>query len=121
MDRASVLKLCAQQFGTAPDYPFTDDHETAVLRHADTRKWYAIIMHVPCKVLGIAGDSRVDILNVKIDPRIRGSMLLEKGIYPAYHMSKSCWVSVLLDGSVNEDTVFFLLQESYHLTAKKKK
>lgn len=121
MERESILKLCADAFGTIPDYPFAGDFSTAVLRHGDSRKWYAVIMNVPRRVLGVLDEGYVDIMNVKVDPRMMGSMLSEKGIFPAFHMSKSCWVSVLLDGSVNEDTAFFLLQNSFHLTDKKKK
>ena len=46
-------------------------------------------------------------------------MLNEKGIYPAYHMSKTHWVSVLLDGSASEDTLSFLIDVSFDLTDKK--
>jgi len=48
-----------------------------------------------------------------------GSLLQEKGIFPAYHMSKTCWISVLLDGSVSEETLSFLIDISFELTNKK--
>ena len=50
-----------------------------------------------------------------------GSFLDEIGIFPAYHMSKTCWISVLLDGSVDADTLAFLIDISFELTAKKRK
>ena len=47
------------------------------------------------------------------------TFLQEKGIFPAYHMSKTCWISVLLDGTVSEETLSFLIDISFELTDKK--
>ena len=49
------------------------------------------------------------------------NFLQEKGIFPAYHMSKTCWISVLLDGTVSEETLSFLIDISFELTSKKRK
>ena len=56
-------------------------------------------MNVPEHRLGLPGDGSVNVLDVKCDPRMIGSLLSEKGFLPAYHMSKSTWISVLLDVS----------------------
>ena len=121
MNREFVFKLCKERYGTEPDYPFSDKYNSAVLRHSDTRKWYGIVLNVSPKVFGLSGDKKVDVINLKIDPLMMGSFLDEKGIFPAYHMSKTCWISVLLDGSVDADTLAFLIDISFELTAKKRK
>ena len=43
MKKCSFLEYCLNTYGTSPDYPFDEDFETAVLRHANNRKWYAIV------------------------------------------------------------------------------
>jgi len=121
MNREFVFKLCKERYGTEPDYPFNDKYNSAVLRHSDTRKWYGIILNVSPKVLGLAGDEKVDVINLKIDPIMMGSFLREKGFFPAYHMSKTCWISVLLDGTISEETLSFLIDVSFELTNKKRK
>ena len=121
MNREFVFQLCKERYGTEPDYPFSDKYNSAVLRHSDTRKWYGIVLNVSPKVFGFSGEKKVDVINLKIDPIMMGSFLDEKGIFPAYHMSKTCWISVLLDGSVDADTLAFLIGISFELTAKKKK
>lgn len=45
-----------------------------------------------------------------------GSFREEKGIYPAYHMSKAHWLTVALDGTVDKDKIKFLMDMSYDLT-----
>ena len=116
MNREFVFNLCKERYGTEPDYPFNDKYNSAVLRHSDTRKWYGIILNVSPRVFGLSGDKKVDVINLKIDPIIMGSFLQEKRIFPAYHMSKTRWISALLDGTVSEETLSFLIDVSYELT-----
>ena len=121
MNREYIFKLCKEKYGTEPDYPFNDKYNSAVLRHSYTRKWYGIILNVSPKVFGLSGDEKVDIINLKIESIMMGSFLQEKGIFPAYHMSKTCWISVLLDGTVSKETLSFLIDVSFELTSKKSK
>ena len=41
------------------------------------------------------------------------------GVFPAYHMNKQHWISVVLNDSVDDDTVEMLLDMSYKLTGRK--
>ncbi len=45
----------------------------------------------------------------------------ESGVLPAYHMSKVHWITVLLDGTADEDRLKFLLHQSFQLTKSKKR
>ena len=45
-----------------------------------------------------------------------GSLRLEQGFFPAYHMNKDKWISVALDGSVDDEQLMFLLDMSFELT-----
>ena len=117
--REAVLKYVLEQYGTSPEYTFESDPEIAVLRHKAGRKWYGIIMNVPKSKLGLSGDERIDILNVKCDPAVSGSMCLNAGIYPGYHMNKQHWISILLDGTVEMSMIEMLIDASFELTAVK--
>lgn len=106
---------------TVPDAPFRTAPTYLVLRHADTRKWYALFMDVPRNKLGLPGDEYVDILNIKCDPGLAGSLRMDTGIFPAYHMHRDSWITILLDGTIPASAIFPLLDMSYELTAKKSK
>ena len=118
--RGSVLQFAADKYKTSPEYLWASLPEYAVLRHLDNKKWYAVIMNVSKEKLGLSGKEYVDILDIKVDPVMSGSLLEEKGIMPAYHMHKGNWITVLLDGSVNREMIFFLLEMSFDLTASRK-
>ncbi len=59
-------------------------------------------------------------MNVKVDPLLMGSLLVKKGIYPAYHMNKTTWISVVLDEIEDDGTVLLLVDMSFCETDKKK-
>lgn len=119
--REKILEYASEQYGTEPEYMWAISPNHAVLRHGDNRKWYGLIMDVPRCKLGIPGDGIVDILNIKCDPVLSGSLRMSEGFLPGYHMSKGHWISILLDGTVELKEILGLLDFSYGLTGVKKK
>lgn len=117
MDRQQVFSYVKQRYHTLPDYPWAD--QNAVLRHRNNQKWYALIMEVSREKLGLLDEGTVQIMNVKCDPALIGSLRTREGYHPAYHMNKENWISVRLDGSVPENKIRSLIDESYGLTAAK--
>ena len=120
MTKQQFLEYCLNTYGTSPDYPFDEDFETAVLRHADNRKWYAIVMRVSRRKFGIDSDEVIDVVNLKLPTEMFGSFGAADGVYPAYHMNKLHWISVLLPDAP-EDVVSFLTNSSFEATKSSKK
>ena len=114
--RDSILAYIAAQYQIRPAALFQSAPDIAVLRH-ESGKWFGIIMAVHRSRLGLPEDAVSDVLNVKCDPMMLGSLLLQKGFFPAYHMNKQHWISILLDGTVPEARVLASLQTSFALTA----
>ena len=104
--------------GVTAEHPFTRYPDVSVFRHSRNQKWFAVTMQVNAKKLSLPRNDTVWIANLKIAEEIRDSFLHQKGIFPAYHMNKKHWVSALLDGSVDCETLTFLLDVSYDLTKK---
>ncbi len=120
MTRRDFLEYCFDTYGTAPDYPFEDDFETAVLRHGDNRKWYAIVMKVSRRKFGFDCDEVIDVVNIKQPTEMFGSFGRSDGVHPAFHMNKLHWVSVLLPDAP-DDVVRFLTNASFEATRSLKK
>ena len=118
MTKQEFLNICLESYGTLPDYPFNEDFETAVLRHGDNRKWYAIVMRVPRRKFGFESDETIDVVNLKLPTEMFGSFGASDGVYPAYHMNKLHWISVLLPDA-SEDVVSFLTNVSFEATRSK--
>ena len=120
MTKQEFLSYCLNTFGTTPDYPFDDWMESAVLRHKESRKWYAIAMRVSRRKFGIDSDETVDVVNLKLPAEMFGSFGADVGVYPAYHMNKLHWISVLLPDAP-EDVVEFLVNVSFDATKDNRK
>ena len=41
--------------------------------------------------------------------------LKKEGIYPAYHMNKANWLSIILDDSISDYDIILMINESYDL------
>ena len=121
MTRQDLFAHIADTYGITPDYPFEEDFVTAVFRHTGNRKWFAIAMRIPRGKLGLRGEGHVDVVNLKVSPEMIPSLTQEPGIFPAYHMNKSHWVTAALDGTASEEMLKFLTEVSFTLTAKKAK
>ena len=120
MTKQEFLEYCLSTYGTSPDYPFDEDFETAVLRHADNRKWYALVMRVSRRKFGFDSDEVIDVVNLKLPTEMFGSFGASDGVYPAYHMNKLYWISVLLLDAP-DDVVQFLVNVSFEATKDKRK
>ena len=119
MNREIFEKLVSERFDTPLDRPFESDQSIVVFRHESNRRWFAVVMTIPKRLLGMHEDGKIDIVNVKCAQEIIDSMWQEDGIYPAYHMSKAHWLTLALDGRVSTDTLEWLLDISYDLTRTK--
>ncbi len=119
--RQKVFDYVKKKYGEEPDYPWMDSPGAAVIRHKENTKWYALMTDVKRDRLGLEGDEVTDIINVKCDKLMIGSILQNDGYFPAYHMNKENWITIILDGSVPIDEICGLIDISYGMTLPKGK
>ena len=73
-------------------------------------------MNIGKRKIGHDGDNKIDVVNLKCAPEVIESLVgVENGIYPAYHMSKTHWLTASLS-ECDDDTISWLLGISYDLT-----
>lgn len=119
LKREEIYEYVKKQYGTVPEYLWKESLESAVLRHPNG-KWYAVLMQVEKSRLGLEGDTKVDILDVKCDADMVGLLTQTYGFLPGYHMNKKYWITMLLDGTVSEAKILDFLDMSYDLIDGKK-
>ncbi len=117
MTREEILEYVKEEYNTIPKYLWKEYPLYAVLKNSNN-KWYGIIMNVSKEKLGLNGKDEVDIIDVKCLPEMVGSLRLNKGFLPAYHMNKEHWITILLDGSVEKEKIKQLIDLSYELTKR---
>ncbi|MFR4147210.1 MAG: MmcQ/YjbR family DNA-binding protein [Mediterraneibacter gnavus] len=120
MKREEIYEYVKKQYGTVLEYLWKESPESVVLRHQNG-KWYAVLMQVEKSRLGLEGDTKVDIIDVKCDPDMVGLFDIRSyGFLPGYHMNKKYWITMLLDGTVSEAKILDFLDMSYDLIDGKK-
>ena len=112
-----IMALVQEKYGNQLEYLWEKSPDTAVLRHEDNQKWYAILMRIPWDRLDKGREGLVEAVNLKHDQV--ADLLSQKGIYPAFHMNKSYWISVPLDDKLSDQQILDLIETSWGLTRKK--
>ena len=118
MNRQELAAYLTDTYGITEEYLFARYPDFLVFRHTRNRKWFAVLMDIPKKNLGLTGEGEISVVNLKCDPRMIGSFRMETGIFPGWHMNKAHWITVALDGSVEDEKIRFLVDMSYELTKK---
>ena len=119
--RQRVTEHIRDRYAAEAEYLWAKYPNYAAFRHSASKKWLALVVDIPRNRLGLEGEGSVDIMDLKCGSLMVGSLLAQDGFLPAYHMSKSSWISVLLDETVPDEQIFPLLELSYDSVAPKTK
>ena len=112
-----IMDQIQEKYGDQLEYLWEKSPDTAVLRHEDNQKWYALVMRIPWDKLEKGREGLAEAVNIKHDQV--ADLLSKKGIYPAFHMNKRYWLSLALDDSLQDEEVLELIERSWNLTVKK--
>lgn len=116
LTRQDLIDYCLSFPCAYEDYPFDDDPAApgawTVMRHRLNKKAFAFLFERMGNVC----------VNVKCDPMYAD---LLRGVYPAvipaYHMNKTHWNSIIMDGSIPDSEVRTWISQSYELIRPKQK
>lgn len=121
MKKAELEKYILDNYTAEADRPWAKFPNYQVFRHSNNKKWFALIADIPKNRLGMESSDILDVVNLKCDPLLIGSLRDENGFFPAYHMSKEHWITAALDGSAPDETIKMLIGMSFDATAAKVK
>ncbi len=122
--QAQTLRLAdhaAETYGSEAEFLWGYTPANAILRRADSGKWYGAILTISGRKLGLDAEAPIEVLNLHAEPAAVEVLLRRPEIYPAWHMNKKSWYTVILDDSVPDRVLFDLLAESYRLAGNHRK
>lgn len=109
--KQDAIDYCLTYKNVYEDYPFHDPN-WCVIRHRENNKVFAWIFDKDGYVW----------INVKCDPQWREFWREAfASVIPAYHLNKTYWNSIILDGTVPRADIERMIGESYDLTGGKKR
>ena len=112
-----IMAQVQEKYANQLEYLWEKSPDTAVLRHEESQKWYAVLMKISWDKLDKGKEGLVEAVNLKHD--CVTALLTQRGIYPAFHMNKRYWISVALDDTLSDEEVLELIETSWKLTFKK--
>ncbi len=105
MDFATLRSYLLAKAGALEDFPFDDK---------------TLVLKVGGKMFALLGLNDEPLrINLKCDP-LKAEVLRQRypAVLPGYHMNKRHWNTVVLDGSVPEEEVLAMIDDSYELVVK---
>ena len=106
------------EYGAEPEFLWPERFPTySIYRHKNNHKWFALIGCIPSMSLGIEDKKEIEIINLKFDKNQALDFAESNDhIFPAYHMNKNNWITILLDGFMSDELIFELIKKSYLLS-----
>ena len=98
----TIRKYCSQKKGVTEDFPFDD---------------VTMVIKVGSKMFLLVNITRRPLhMNLKCDPLVaEGLRDRYKSVLPGYHMNKRHWNTIILDGTVPDNVICSMIDDSYDL------
>ena len=104
-------------FNSPGDNPWVaEPYDSSTVYRCPNNKWFALIMQIKFKNLGFESDEPVWAVNLKAENV--EAITDKKSIFPAYHMNKKYWITVLLTAVTDFEKLCELTKKSYALVQK---
>lgn len=114
-----IVNKIYDKYGDGPSFEWADTPGCAAIKNRDTGKWYGLVTNIDKSKLDSNFKGEIEIINVKLKPEEIIELLNENGFYPAYHMNKKNWISIILDDTLDDNIIMELIDESYLYSFKK--
>ncbi|WP_418969758.1 MmcQ/YjbR family DNA-binding protein [Alloscardovia omnicolens] len=114
----AVLDFVRDYYDCTIDFPWQSHPHFGVIRHAHSKKWFGLVMTLSEHTLGISdSENMIDVINLKASVFDVEFLQSQPGFAPAYHMNKTHWISLILDGTVPDEQIESMIATSFALTS----
>lgn len=113
-----IANFIKTKYNDSPVFMWPKFPTYGVFKNKKNDKWYGIVMYIPKTKLGEPSEEKVEVINLKINKDKIPELIKLEGIYPAWHMNKKYWISVILDETLSDDEIIKYIEESQCYTLK---
>lgn len=114
-----VIRYIWEKYGAVDEHLWENSPENAIFRYEKTKKWFAVLIALEAKKLGLDREGMIEILNLKAKPEWIAENVDGEKYLKGFHMNKKHWFTICLDGSVPLDEICQCIDESYRLVVGK--
>ena len=110
-----IIDYINNKYGDELEFLWEKSPKNAVVRRKSTKKWYAAILTISKRKIGLNSDEIIEVINLHNSPEEIEKLIDNKKYFPAYHMNKKYWCTICLDGTVELKEIYKLIDISYEL------
>ena len=110
-----IVAYVKNKYGDELEFLWEKSPKNAVVRRKSSNKWYAVILTIPKRKIGLKSDEVIEVINLHNIPKEIEKLIDYKRYFPAYHMNKKHWCTICLDGTVELKEIYKLIDISYEL------
>lgn len=114
-----VIKYIRDRYNTELEFLWEKYPEFGVMRNKENNKWYGLLSSINKDKLIKRAKGEIEVVNLRIQID-KESPVDYHSIFPAYHMNKKSWVTVILDDSLPIEKIYEMIDISYQLSKKAK-
>lgn len=108
-----VIEYIRTRYGDELEFLWEKFSDNAIWRRKDNNKWYGVILVVSKRKLGLNSDEISEIIDLRMEPEELEKTVDDKKYFRGYHMNKKHWITICLDGRVQTEELFKLIDKSY--------
>ena len=112
-----VIEYIENKYGDKLEFLWEKFSKDAICRRKDNKKWYALFVGI--KESKVFGNSEKENEFLILRGENVESLFDNISLFPAYHMNKKNWFTILLNRSLPNEMIYELLDKSYILAKKK--
>ncbi|AAL95093.1 MmcQ/YjbR family DNA-binding protein [Fusobacterium nucleatum subsp. nucleatum ATCC 25586] len=110
-----IIDYVKNKYGDELEFLWKKSPKNAVIRRKSSNKWYAVILTISKRKIGLDSDKIIEVINLHNSEEEIKKLIDCKKYFPAYHMNKKYWCSICLDGTVELEEIYKLIDISYEL------
>ena len=110
-----IVAYVKNKYGDELEFLWEKSPKNAVVRRKSSNKWYAVILTIPKRKIGLESDEVIEVINLHNIPKEIEKLIDYKRYFPAYHMNKRHWCTICLDGTIELKEIYKKIDISYEL------
>ena len=114
-----IINYINDKYQDEIEYLWETTPDSGIFRNKKNNKWYAAILSVKENRVGGSTEDIIMVIDLMYYKGKTFDIIDNEKIYPGYHMNKNSWITIRLDGSVNNQFIYNYIDISYELSLRR--
>lgn len=114
----NIIGYIRDKYGDELEFLWEKFPHNAIWRRKDNKKWYAALLTVSKRKLGVDSNEIIEIIDLRMRTEDIDTIVDDIKYFRGYHMNKKHWITICLDNTVPDKEIQQRIDDSYTLAIK---